>query len=137
MFIDREELYQLAWKEPMAKLCHKFGITDVALKKHCKRLKIPTPYRGYWARLEAGQKPPITKLTPLTASGQTGVESYDPSRGSPPPTKHSETDAEEIQTKNRIQRFLISPKNPQALQARFVTSTRAILSGGRPDDYGV
>lgn len=37
-------------------LCARFGISDVALKKTCKRASIPTPERGYWARKEAGKK---------------------------------------------------------------------------------
>src|SRR5262249_37123100 len=35
---------------------------DVALAKHCRRLAIPVPGRGYWARVDAGQKPYRPKL---------------------------------------------------------------------------
>jgi hypothetical protein len=33
-----------------------FGISDVALAKHCQRAQIPLPKRGYWARQRVGKK---------------------------------------------------------------------------------
>jgi hypothetical protein len=51
----RKELHQLVWSEPMNKLAKKFGISDVALAKHCRRLDVPRPPRGYWAKLAAGK----------------------------------------------------------------------------------
>jgi hypothetical protein len=39
----------------MKTLARRFGISDVALKKTCARAEIPTPYRGYWAKKEAGK----------------------------------------------------------------------------------
>jgi hypothetical protein len=50
----------------MKKLAPRFGISDVALAKACRRAAIPVPERGYWARLQAG-KPVITP--PLTPRG--------------------------------------------------------------------
>ena len=54
--LTRAELYKRVWKEPASRLAPQLGISDVALGKTCKRLDIPTPSRGYWARLEAGQR---------------------------------------------------------------------------------
>lgn len=54
--LSREDLYQLAWSKPMSELAKDFGISDVALAKRCRRLGIPVPGRGYWARVDAGQK---------------------------------------------------------------------------------
>lgn len=55
--LTRRELYDLVWAKPMTKLASEFGISDVGLKKTCDRHRVPTPPRGYWAKLEAGQKP--------------------------------------------------------------------------------
>ncbi len=55
--VSREDLYELVWSKPMRELAKDFGISDVALAKRCRRLAIPVPGRGYWARLDAGQKP--------------------------------------------------------------------------------
>jgi len=55
--ISREELYELVWAEPAVKVAERFGVSDVAIAKWCKRLGVPRPGRGYWARVEAGQRP--------------------------------------------------------------------------------
>ncbi len=54
--LSRKELYDLVWSEPMTTLSSRFGISDVALKKTCRRAEIPTPDRGYWAKKEAGKQ---------------------------------------------------------------------------------
>jgi hypothetical protein len=60
--LSREELYELAWSKALTSLAKDFGISDVALAKRCRGLNIPIPGRGYWARVEAGQKPSRPKL---------------------------------------------------------------------------
>jgi hypothetical protein len=60
--LSREDLYELAWSKPIASLAQDFGISDVALAKRCRRLGIPIPGRGYWARVDAGQTPYRPKL---------------------------------------------------------------------------
>jgi hypothetical protein len=62
--ISREDLYEQVWQMPMSKLAAHYGISDVALAKTCKRLNVPRPGRGYWARLAAGERlkrPPLPK----------------------------------------------------------------------------
>jgi len=63
--LSREELYELVWSEAMAILAPKLGISDVGLKKRCLNLGIPTPSRGYWAKLQNGKK---VKKEPLPAT---------------------------------------------------------------------
>jgi hypothetical protein len=60
--ISREDLYELVWSKPMRDLAKDFGISDVGLAKRCRRLGIPVPGRGYWARVDAGQQPYRPKL---------------------------------------------------------------------------
>src|SRR5579863_5896387 len=55
--LSRDDLYELVWSKPMSELAKDFGISDVALAKRCRRLSIPVPGRGYWARVDAGQQP--------------------------------------------------------------------------------
>jgi hypothetical protein len=54
--ISRDALYALVWTEPLRTLAASFDISDVALRKTCQRAAIPTPERGYWARLAAGKR---------------------------------------------------------------------------------
>jgi hypothetical protein len=60
--LSRQDLYELAWSKPISELAKDFGISDVGLAKRCKRLGIPLPGRGYWARVDAGQSPYRPKL---------------------------------------------------------------------------
>ena len=45
--ISRNELYEQVWKEPVSRLAPKYGISDVGLKKICRKLNVPTPPLGY------------------------------------------------------------------------------------------
>jgi hypothetical protein len=52
---DREKLHEEVWSQPLWKLAPTYGVSDVALAKTCRKLKIPLPGRGYWAQLAAGK----------------------------------------------------------------------------------
>ncbi len=60
--VKRTELYQRAWSEPMSSLAKEFGISDVGLAKACRKLEVPLPPRGWWARKSAGKPAPVTPL---------------------------------------------------------------------------
>ena len=55
--ITREELYKMIWNTPITRLSKQFSLSDVGFAKICKRLSVPVPPRGYWARIKSGQKP--------------------------------------------------------------------------------
>jgi hypothetical protein len=61
----RSDLYTEVWQEPVRSIAKKYGISDVALAKICRKLDVPLPGRGYWARKAAGQEVPKTPLPPL------------------------------------------------------------------------
>jgi Phage integrase family len=64
----REALYTLVWSESTRTVSRRLGISDVGLAKACKRANIPTPDRGYWARVCAGQECEKKPLPPLEAA---------------------------------------------------------------------
>jgi len=68
----REEIYDKVWRFPTSKLKESFGMSDVAIAKLCKKLQIPKPPRGYWARLQYGQKLPRIPLPPF--NGQNPIQ---------------------------------------------------------------
>lgn len=70
----REELYEQVWLEPMSLLSRKLGLSDVGLAKVCRKLRVPTPGRGYWARKSAGQRVRRTLLPKLYATALIGKE---------------------------------------------------------------
>ncbi|HTV63630.1 MAG TPA: hypothetical protein VMH30_13775 [Verrucomicrobiae bacterium] len=61
---SRQELYDLVWSTPARKLAPDFDISDVAIAKRCKKLNVPRPSPGYWAKVAAGQTPSKTPLPP-------------------------------------------------------------------------
>jgi hypothetical protein len=62
---DREDLYERVWTVPIRKLAKQYGVSDVALAKSCRKLSIPLPGRGYWAKKVANQ--PVGPRPPLPA----------------------------------------------------------------------
>ena len=64
---NREKLYEEIWSEPIQRVAKKYEISDVGLAKICRKLNIPRPGRGYWAKKAAGKpvprQPPLPKLT--------------------------------------------------------------------------
>ena len=62
--ITRAELYALVWAEPAMNVAARYGITGTGLAKICKRLRVPVPSRGYWARKQARQ---AVRADPLPA----------------------------------------------------------------------
>jgi hypothetical protein len=103
----------------MALLAPKFGISDVALKKRCKNLGIPTPPRGYWAKLEAG-KPVKRPLLP--ASWEITVKKK----------KREPQSAEEVWKFDVPDRDYSVAKLPSA-----VAATKRALKSAREGYYGV
>lgn len=60
--VTREKLYEEVWQTPGSQLAQTYGVSDVALAKVCRKMNVPRPYRGYWRRVELGQRPKRTRL---------------------------------------------------------------------------
>lgn len=68
--VTREQLYERVWAEPVQSLAKQVGLSDVGLAKTCKRLKVPVPTRGFWAKKAAGvalKRQPLPMLPPHDA----------------------------------------------------------------------
>lgn len=59
----------------MRAVAKRFGVSDVALAKRCRRMAIPLPGRGYWAKKAAGKKVRQISL-PKAIPGET-IESFE------------------------------------------------------------
>lgn len=53
--VDRDALLDLVWTYPTTKVAKILGVSDTAVSKRCKKLEIPKPPRGYWAKVAAGK----------------------------------------------------------------------------------
>jgi hypothetical protein len=63
----RETLYGEVWAEPLKVVAARYGVSDVALGKACRKMAVPLPGRGYWAKKAAGKVLPTPVLGPLPA----------------------------------------------------------------------
>jgi hypothetical protein len=61
---EREKLYEEVWTEPVLVVANRYGVSNVALAKACRKLAVPLPPRGYWARIRAGRKAPTRPPLP-------------------------------------------------------------------------
>lgn len=59
---ERELLYKEVWAEPVATVAGRYALAGAGLRKICRKLGVPMPPLGYWARVEAGKKPRVTPL---------------------------------------------------------------------------
>jgi hypothetical protein len=107
--LTREELYEKVWSAPTTQVAAELGISDVALAKRCKKLNVPKPSPGYWAKVAAGQKP---KKIPLPSA--------------PEPIKYEPLDAP-------IPAKLPLPDEKEDLHL-VVVELRVALREAKPDD---
>lgn len=55
--IGRAELTRLIWSKPTLELTQRFGVTEAAVRKRCRKLHIPKPPPGFWQKVQAGVIP--------------------------------------------------------------------------------
>lgn len=53
--LTRKQLYDLVWGNSLLALSKKYCISDVGLRKMCKRMDIPLPDAGHWNKHKAGK----------------------------------------------------------------------------------
>ena len=123
-------------EEPLYTLAPIYGISDVALKKICNKLRVPTPPVGYWAKKQHGYK--VDRI-PLPKLKEGEPDSYTIHYYSFSSRKRSTFNAEAeklIQDENKggtsvkVRDKLRSP-HP------LVRETARILQSSKPDRYGV
>jgi len=133
--IDRKELYKLVWEKPMCQLAPEYGISDVGLKKVCKKLNVPTPPRGYWVKLECGIKTPRTPL-PRKKYGKPETHTIQPGSSQKNIFKKNYEDSIPVPVEIKSAKRIIVRKklrNPHPL----VFDTQRILEKAEPDKYGM
>jgi hypothetical protein len=131
--INRTDLYEQVWSTPMTQLASQYSMSDNGLKKICRKLNIPTPPIGYWARLQHGKKGFKKPLHDL---------------------KYGEQETYTLEVKQTTKRYLEDDSKIIAIIAEeekadrisvaeklvsphpLVELTRDVLSKAKPDDYG-
>src|SRR3569833_2191675 len=88
---EREILYEEVWAEPVVAVAKRYGISDVGLRKICKRLGVPLPPLGHWAKVQAGRK--VTRPNLPSHKGETSYSSNRYEDDSPPTPPAPEPEA--------------------------------------------
>ncbi|MCC8971581.1 hypothetical protein [Bradyrhizobium brasilense] len=124
----------------MTKVAADYGVTSTALKKTCDRHKIPTPDRGYWAKLEHGK--PVRKRPLLPRQTDTKLDRVHINGGT------SERMSEEVRkagsdVRERLASMNLpvtaaatAPTESDVTEPSILGATRRAISKGRPDAQG-
>ena len=84
---DREELYRKVWEQPLLKIAKEYGVSAVALGKTCKKLSVPVPGRGHWAKLahrhKSVKQPPLPRLDKVPVIYRSPVVQRKPTMSDP------------------------------------------------------
>lgn len=134
-FVSREELYEMVWATPTQRLSREFGMSDVALGKICKKLSVPKPPPGYWARKASGQPVTRTPLPRKNINQRPGVFLARKAKQRPPEPELSNSTLDLIAS-------LEMPENAVAVSDTLlranplVRRTKRALTGAQSDIYG-
>ena len=109
----------------MSSLAKRYNISDVGLAKVCRKLQIPVPPRGYWAKVRNGYKitrPPLPKLLPKQLASATISPLFPVAREIPEEVQKQQ--AFEAAPENRISEAYFSRKLHPLVQ-----TTKQIVTG--------
>lgn len=131
MTISRERLFELVWTKPISQLAAEYALSDVGLAKVCARHGIPTPPRGYWARVAAGQAPKRPRLPSATRASRIEMRIAQPLQ--------NEEGGDELRAaldeNARPDRRIVVPDR-LATPCALVRAARDMLHGATTDEVG-
>ena len=134
---DREELYRKVWEQPLLKVAEEYGVSAVALGKTCRKLSVPVPGRGHWAKLAHGHegvnKPPLAKLDKVPVIYRSPVAQKDL-------TSSDQNDPEFVAVNHLLSSGALAPLpiDPTARSHPLIRGTASRLrSHSRKDENGI
>ena len=134
---DREELYEKVWEKPMLKVAEEYGVSSVALSKTCRKLCLPVPGRGHWAKLAHGHQG--VKKMPLPKLDKVPVIFRSPIAAKKPPSS-DQVDPEVTAVDQLFSSGALDthPVDPTARAHPLIRHTAGLLrSRSRKDEHGI
>ncbi len=132
---NRDELYEDVWNQPLTALVPKYGVSAVAIGKTCRKLQVPLPGRGYWAKKAHGHSvvrkalPKLLEVPRIMRYQRPAVENANPS----PPTQpkfpiepEDRTEIDQINQMLSVGAFAVK-KPRKALRHPLIVVARDIL----------
>ena len=134
---DREELYERVWEKPMLKVAEEYGVSSVALGKTCRKLCVPVPGRGHWAKLAHGHQG--VKKMPLPKLDKVPVIFRSPIAARKPPSS-DQVDPEVVAVDQLFSSGALNaqPVDPAARTHPLIRHTASLLrSRSRKDEHSI
>jgi hypothetical protein len=134
---DREELYEKVWEKPMLKVAEEYGVSSVALGKTCRKLCVPVPGRGHWAKLAHGHQG--VKRMPLPKLDKVPVIFRSPIAARKPPSS-DQVDPEVVAVDQLFSSGALNaqPVDPAARTHPLIRHTASLLrSRSRKDEHSI
>ena len=130
--LTRAVLFDLVWARPMTKVAADLGLSDVALKKICRKHEVPTPGRGYWAKVAAGKPVRRARLPELGDDRLDRIAIHRSAVRSMPETVAEAREAAKAKTKRLTRQAPAEPVPDPEAAARLIERLRSKLARGRP-----
>jgi len=129
--LTRGVLYDLVWARPMTKVAADLGLSDVALKKICRKHKVPTPGRGYWAKLAAGKPARRVRLPEIGDGALDRIAIHGSTLRSMPEQVADAREAAKAKTETSTQETPPGPAPDPEAVVRLIERLRRRLARGR------
>lgn len=129
----REDLFKQVWAEPMREVARRYGVSVVALKKTCRKLRVPIPEAGHWNKLPDRRDPPPS-LPPLP-DGERAEIIVD--RYVSPPAAALPASVQAVVDRERAPGAAITVPGRLTSPHPLVAATRHALTKARPDAEGM
>lgn len=122
----------------MTTLAQEFGISDRGLAKVCSRHRIPVPPRGYWAKVAAGETPPVPPFLELKDPRMDRVSIRGATSALPESVKRLAHE-QRAEREKRVPKIEASDAGLQEVTTSHavVAKTAKFLRGRKPDKEGV
>ncbi len=134
---DREELYEKVWEKPMLKVAEEYGVSSVALGKTCRKLCVPVPGRGHWAKLAHGhqgvRKMPLPKLDKVPVIFRSSIAAK-----KPPSSDEVDPEVAAVDQLFSSGALNAQPVDPTARTHPLIRHTASLLrSRSRKDEHSI
>lgn len=132
---NRDELYTAVWEKPLTSLVAKYGVSAVAIGKTCRKLHVPLPGRGYWAKKAHGHpvaRKPLPKMSEVPRIVRYQRPLIVDSVPAPPPKPEFPVEEEDKAEIHRIDQLLsagsfVVKKPRKALRHPLIVTARNTL----------
>ena len=127
---NREKLYKEVWSQPVIRIAPSYGISGVALAKVCRKLQVPLPGRGYWAKQAHGH---FVKCEPLPELSNVPVIIKRRTVENASPLTEEQKDPELIRIE-QLEKLPSQSINPRQPDDQLVVKATTVLKAARTDD---